>query len=99
MFFSDLINEPVRDVPCVLSQPFLCKPRVELASPPAPSAITACLLWQKVAGVIIRVGFVTAFEGGKVMAEKSWEIPDYTSLVTVDEHVSTWDYRWGLRPK
>lgn len=33
-------------------------------SPPAPSAMTTCLLWQKVAGVTIAVGFVAAFEVG-----------------------------------
>lgn len=50
--------------------------------------MTTCLLWQKVAGVI-RGSFVTAFEGEKVEAEKSWEISGYTSLVTVGEHTST----------
>lgn len=67
-----------------------CKqePRIKLASPSALSAITACLLWQKLSGVLARVCFVSAFGGGKVMAEKSWEIPDHRNLTAVDEHLS-----------
>lgn len=68
MFLPDLPNESVWDVPCVPSRPFLCKqkPRIELTSPSAPSAITACLLWQKVARIIIRVVLLLHLKGKKL---------------------------------
>lgn len=49
-------------------------PRALLLSP-APSAVYGWLFWHRGFGVIIRVGFVPAFEGEKLWQRNSGKIP------------------------
>lgn len=49
--------------------------RAHLLSP-APSAVCGWLFWHRGSGVIIRVGFILAFEGEKLWQRNPGKIPN-----------------------